>query len=75
MSETMVRILVAKAPDECPICHTKTMDLELSARRFQRQGVEFSASGLACRECDIPIYIVPKHIKDQLTKIRGEADE
>jgi len=51
------------------------MDIELGARRFQRMGVKFLADGLACRKCDFTPYIVPKHIKEQLSKIRGADDE
>ena len=62
---TMVKPLVAKAPDECPICHTASIDVNVRSQKFQRQGKKFSASGLACQKCDLIVYIMPAFIKQE----------
>ena len=67
----MARILVSKNHGECPLCHTNTVNSDAGTWRFQRKGLVFSARGLACPKCDFTVYIMPDHIKDQLSKIRG----
>jgi len=71
MVNTMARILVSKAPDECSLCDTDTVNHEAGSWRFQRKGLIFSASGLTCKKCGFTVYIMPEHIKNQLSKIRG----